>query len=674
MPRHRDPALLRRSAAHVRCRWEALSSWRARQDGSPPRVHFGRVPIRIAICDPAVAVEPRSDQNPAEARAQLAAAVLRWPQADPRLAVEGGTGLGKTTAAVSRCADHVVGPRLVPGQLFFVAHDRRRVAEVLALVRAEVARRDADPQLVADLLGRAPASDDEAVRFGCRDHARADRYGRRGRRVDEEVCGACSHTAWCKSSGYVRHSRDAEGALVVVTTAAKLRGLSQAQWDAVGAVLCDEDVLPGLLHSVSVRRGSLTRALRYVERKGQRLRPGREASAILRLRPLVEAMVVALSGCERGSSTSLVDLLPEACDRFHSEEGHRDLLAAMPRSWRVSAGGSKVPFPDPHAPAPFERDRRGRAPRQVWGRLLDALVADLRAGDSRRCATVRVERGGAHDAPSVLTIHRVDDRTLDMLRARPLLALDATMHPAAAVVLAAEHLRIDYDQGRSIVQVLGPLLRAQDLTVRTPTGRTLSDLGRRLVAKLAAWLAGRHGYVLVRKSLRPLLEAESSRYAEMKRVELVSPGRERGWDASAQAVVFADVGRHAKPHPACEAEARALRSWMRRRLGSTALLDGLETPASPQRFVGRGRPVRYRGELVERVARRSDDGLAALIQDAHRVATVRQFIGRDRSGRAEVLLLRGDPTVGADALVALEDLADAVPLDRCRLAGGRTVP
>ena len=275
--------------------------------------------------------------------------------------------------------------------------------------------------------------------------------------------------------------------------------------------------------------------------------------------------------------------------------------------------------------------------------------------------------------PARLKVERIDTRAVRHLRSRPLLLLDATLHPALAPLLDLDHVVVGYDQGRSVVQVLTSLLMLPSLREGENSSWRLTKMGCWVVSALAAWFAGRKGYVLCRKALRPLFEREASRYYELRRVEFVTVWRERGWDADPDARVFAVVGRYAKNADACIREAHALRSVHRQVTGSTEQLDALESAPRAQPFRGRGCVLLYRGEPVERVTTAIADPLAAALQDADRIAVVRQFIGRDRVGRSFVLLLRGDPTIPSDALVEDIDLATALPAD-ARQPRRRAIP
>lgn len=666
-----DVQRIKRQACKVRAQWLALSAWGASERGAAPAVSFGRCPIRAAIRDPEDAVEPRPDRTLGDARAALERLIAGWPAAQPRLAIEGDTGLGKTTLALRRCADHVVDAPIVDGALLVVVPNLERVAAQVTALRAEIDRRGGDPAQVTELLGRHDAgreASDGPARFGCQHFKVAHKHGRRLRGVEREVCRECPAQAWCKKDGYLGHTEQATKRAVIVTTVQRLVHLTDGLWARVAGVLADEDIVPNLLTELEVKRRELRRAVHFITSLPPR---SPDAGRLRPVVPLLEAVLARMTATDARGSSPLVANLPDACDFFFTEDGLRVLRAAMPVVASRRAGQSRL-VPSPLAPAPWERLRPGRIPRQVFGRLLDALIADILAGDGLRCGTIRTEAGGPRRSQARLRVVQFDLRTVEHLRRRPLLVLDATLHPAVETVLDVTRHRIAYDQGRRVVQALGPLLRLSDLRGRTDTGWALRPGGLRAVAQLAAWFGGRRGYVLVRKDLVPLMRAEAERYTELRFVKFVSPGRERGWDAPAGAVVFVGLGRYARPAAACEHEARALRGLLRRMTGATAALDALERPARALVFRGRGVPLRYRGELVERPTREPADRLAALLQHESRIATVRQFVGRDRSGCGEVLLLRGDPTIGADALVKAEDLPLAVPADQRVLVGGRT--
>gem|GEM_PF-4680471 len=594
------------------------------------------------------------------AREELRALVSGWPHVHQRVAVEGDTGLGKTTLAIDRCADHVVGPPLLDGAILFVVHDRARVETIVEQFRAHVLKRHGEPSLVADLLGRQKTREGSG-RFGCVNHEVADVYGRRGHEVEKEVCRTCYAVTGCRVDGYLGHTDDARAARVIVTTVAKLKGLSKEVWSAVGGVICDEDVMRGLLGEGKVHAARLRRILHHIDGLRGTRSHSRHGLAMRAVRPLVEAMLGVLAGRDVGFSAALVDLLPEECDRFATTDGLKDLWNAMPTSVHRIQNGEWVQRADPRAPARWELPRGDVVPLQVWGRLLEAFMADIAAGGGAACTTIRVERPTGSRQRANLVFKRLDDRSIQELRERPLLVLDATLHLGVGPVLNVERREIRYDQGRTIVQVMGPLLRLCDLRAQTDAGSVLTSAGRRVVAQLAGWFSGRRGYVLVRKDLVPLVRTEALRYHELRGIEFTSPGTERGWNADPEAIVFAGLGRYAKSTSACEHEAHALRSFMRGLTGSTELLDAFALPTGALIYKGRGAPVRYHGELVERVTRGPKDRLAAAIQEADRVATVRQFIGRNRTGTSEVLLLRGDPTIGADVLVREKDLPMATP-------------
>lgn len=662
---------LRDLADRVRSRWLRLSRWGPIRPGEPPCVAMGKKPIRPAIRDPIEATEEVATGPMDRARDLLGGLVASWPAKRPRLAVQADTGTGKTHAALDRCARHVVGGIGVKGAILVVVHSLDRVRDVVALTRERVAARGGDPASITDLLGRQPVDpglgeDWSKTRFGCMATRWARRSGSRGRRVALEVCaGACPFREACRLHGYLGDTQRALEAHVIVTTVQRLISISEKFWRRVGAVVCDEDVMPGLMEEVWILPSDLRRAVRSIESAVAKARSrGRTLPSTLRAReailPLLRAVEAALKGHGSAPPAPLVSLLPEACEGYATAEGARLLQDAMPkRRWKVR--GVSMAAPDERVPAPWELHRSDHTPRQVFGRLLTALRADLTLGQSARAATVRVVRTRHRVQPHRLHIQRFSVRTIRRLRQRPLLLLDATLHPAIGPILDVERETIRYDQGRRVIQVLTTLHTLTQLRVRHADGGTLTDLGRRAVARIAAFVAGRHGYVLCRKALVPLLEAEARRYYELRRVRFVTPKNERGWDADERARVFVVLGRYARDEDSCTREAHALRSVYLQLTGSTDGLDRLERPWRWQIYKGRGVPLRYLGELVERKTKEPEDRLAALIQDADRVATVIQFIGRDRRGRTFVLLLRGDATVAADALVKAEDLAEALP-------------
>jgi hypothetical protein len=660
MPRSAES--MRATAKRVRDLFTEVSAWGPPAIGAGPRIDLGRLPIHIALRPESDAIEPRSSETKEEARVRLDAIVGSWP-ATPRLAIEADTGLGKTTLAVQRCAEHVTGVPLAPKAILFVVHDRARVEEIMSMIRGEVARRGGDPEQVADLLGRQPVRFDKGEawgrRFGCGNFPRVKRFGTRQRRVAEEVCTHCELRAECEQFGYVAHTAQAKRARVLVTTVAKLARLSDALWDKIGAVIGDEDILPGLLGEEFVLRRDLTRAIRYLRRVEKRERRGPRMTALHKMLPLLEGARDALLAHRGAATPALLDLLPDDCERFATDEGLREMTAALPRVRTRKADPPTYRYGE-RLPAPWERYDDTRTPRQAYGRFLGALMADIRAGDCAGAGTVRVVRVRGKKAR--IRISRFDHRTIRQLRERPLLLLDATMHPAVEGVLDVHRETIRYEQGRNVVQVLTTCMWKDELSEWVGGKLRLTWRGRRALAQAAAWIDGHHGYVFCRKSLKPLLEMEAARYLELRRTEFVTPKRERGWNARSEADAFVVLGRYAKDLGACLVEARALRSVVRQLNGTTDALATLKRRRGAEMFRGRGVPLRYHGELVERALAAVDDPLAAYLQDADRIATVRQFVGRDRVGASYVLLLRGDPTIGADALVAQADLAVATPV------------
>jgi len=659
MPRSAES--MRATAKRVRDLFTEVSPWGPQATGAAPRVDLGRLPIRIALRPESDAIEPRSSETKEDARVRLGAIAGSWP-ATPRLAIEADTGLGKTTLAVRRCAEHATGAPLVAKAILYVAHDRARVEQVVPMLRDEVARRGGDPAHVADLLGRQPVRFDKGEawgrRFGCGDPVRVGRFGKRQRRVAEEVCTHCELRAECEQFGYVAHTAQAKRARVLVTTVAKLAQLSDALWDKIGAVIGDEDILPGLLGEEFVLRRDLTRAIAYLRRAERRERRGPRMATLYKMLPLLEGARDALATHRGAATPALLDLLPADCERF-ATDGIREMTAALPRVRTRKADPPTYRYGE-RLPAPWERYDDTRTPRQAYGRFLGALMADIRAGDCARAGTVRVVRGRGKKAR--IRISRFDHRTIQRLRERPLLLLDATMHPAVEAVLDVHRETIRYEQGRKVVQVLTTSMWRDELSERVGGRLRLTWRGRRALAQAAAWINGHYGYVFCRKSLKPLLVAEAARYLELRHTEFVTPKRERGWNARPEADAFVVLGRYAKDLGACLVEARALRSVVRQLNGTTDALAALKRRRSAETFRGRGVPLRYHGEIVERALAAVDDSLAAYLQDADRIATVRQFVGRDRAGVSYVLLLRGDPTIGADALVAATDLAVATPV------------
>lgn len=671
----------RELAAKYRKAWHALTRWAAPEEGAELGVDVGRIPIRQAIRAPEALMEPTPTADLEQAREQLERVVRDWPQTRCRMAIEGDTGLGKTSQAVRRCAAYVVKP-WTSGTLLFVAHSVSRVAEVVAMIREEIAARGGPPGMVADLLGRqqrdvAAGHGWDSTRFACLNPIEVAHTGKRGHSVMGEVCKECPLRTECSQRGYLRHTEDAYDARVVVTTLARLATLPDRLWESVSGVIADEDVTPGLLQTSWVYERSLRRAKAYIERRVKRseqrlARPGgrmsSRAAALRAALPLVDGVLSVLRGPAPEEPSPLVGLLPEECEIFMTNEGLSTLRRALPVVVATGPDGLRNVQYTEQAPAEWEvrSKRTGRVPHQIWGPLLGSLLADFETGDTARAATVRVVKAPKRTAPSRLHIVRFDERTLRHLRARPLLLLDATLHPAIAPLLDVERVRVAYRESRRVVQAVMPLCAEAAIREGTRDSPRLSARGRMLVAQAAAWCAGRRAVVLCRKSVRPLLEAEARRYYELRRVQFVTPKRERGWDA-APGTRFIVIGRYARNGTSCEREAHALRSAYRRMVGSTQALDVLERPGEPQPFVGRGHPLLLAGEPAERVPKVvMSDRLAALIQDADRIATVRQFVGRDRQGTARVLLLRGDPTISADALVLQRDVAGALPATACR--------
>lgn len=659
-----DQAKRNAIARKVREAWVSASLWGPPAPGEPPRVSMGRRRIRPAIralCEFA-SEEPTLTKS--QAHEQLSTLGSLWPHAKPRLAIEGGTGLGKTTLAVKKCVEHVLSS--AARSLVVVAPSRKRVIETLEKVRTALREVGADPGAAQELLGRQPL--DEAVgdtwrktRFGCMNAALSKRAGTRGRRVKTEVCGKCPWKEECAGHGYLLHTEQALGASVIVTTVQRLGSLHDDVWAGVAGVICDEDVMPGLVEQFWVRGTDLRRAQRYIagrlaraQRQGRG--PSRRLQALTSALPLVRAALDAIRSHGDRGPTPLTMLMPDDADALATEEGVRTLRTAMPHRWKQTAEGRRCSTYSARAPAEWERVKGARMPRQVWGRFLDAMIADLTAGDSARAATVRVEAVGGGPEGARISVLRFDERTIRHLRARPLLLLDATLHPAIGPVLDVERVVLHYQQGRRVVQILTSRLELTTLRERLNGEWRLSARGKWAVRVLAALFAGQRGYVLCRKGLWPLLAKEGARYVGLRRVRLVTPGHERGWDAAKGTSLLVVLGLHAKNRDACEREAQALRSLFLRLRGSTAALDALERPGRPIPYVGRGQVLMFGGEPAERVTSSIADRLGALLQDADRVATVAQFMGRDRSGDSYVFLLRGDPTTPADALVHDSDL------------------
>jgi hypothetical protein len=395
---------------------------------------------------------------------------------------------------------------------------------------------------------------------------------------------------------------------------------------------------------------------------------------VTKILPLLTATHDILRGGGEDKSRPIFDLLPEECEQFATDEGLNLLRQAMPRRWRRLPDGRKQGDPCRWMPAPWEKNRRGWTPRQSFGDLIEALRYDIETGGKAEAATVwvRPRRKGA--GPARLEIVRYDERTIRRLRERPLLLLDATLHPALGAVLDVERQRINFQDERKLVQVLAPLLDSGALTEVKDGQRSLSVRGRLVGAQLAALAAGRRTYVLCKKTLQPLLEREAAQYYELRRTTFVTPRRERGWNADEEARLFVVLGRYAKPPLVCTQEAHALRAVHRRLIGTTAGLDEVEHDGRPPLFKGRGKAIRYRGELVERVTRLPEDRLAVALQDADRIASVIQFVGRDRSRRSFVFLVRGDPTIPVDVLIEEKDLATALPAGKRRRTAGAEVP
>ena len=669
-----DAAKRRREAKRVRDGWRQLSRWTPRDPGLCA-VEFGHVPIRIAIRDPADGVEARSSIGKEEARERLRRVLIAWPTERKRLAIEADTGIGKTHAAVELCAAHACGTEA--GAVLYVVHDCDRVEAMVAKIREAILRAGGNAAAVTDLLGRQAlhpeiGEDWAERRFGCKNVVLARRFGARGRQVQREVCRGCPCKSECRVNGYLGHTEDALRARILVTTMAKLRGLSERLWKHAARVICDEDVMPGLLQEFWVVGGDLRRALRWIRQRARAIHKGPGSRDLTAALPLIEGALVALKNPMPDGAQALINLLPTDCEQLATEEGLRELKRAMPCiSHRDRSGGRTKVYGD-RFPAPWERLRPGSAPRQVWGRFISAYIADVEAGNAVRTATVRVVPSKRPGRLGRIHCLRFDLRTIQKLRDRPLLLLDATLHPAISPVLEVERETIRYDQGRTIVQTLSRLLGSSDLCVGSGGTSRLTVHGQRAIAQIAAWIDGHHAYVLCRKGLLPLLQVEASRYTELRRTEFVTVKRERGWNAKVRADRFVVLGRYAKNGDACLREARALRSVFAQLTGSTREIDALERAAGPEVFRGRGAPLLYRGELVERVSGGPRDRLAALLQDSDRLATVSQFIGRDRTGTALVLLYRGDPTIAADGLVDARDLPAATPAADRVLVGGRT--
>lgn len=659
-----------KSVEEAKDAWMAASLWGPEPGGRRNSVSMGRKHVEPSMRPLEEHMEPTPTATQDEARVRLHALMDAWPRQSPRLAIQGGTSLGKTTYAIKRCVDLVASDAEPDRKWLFVAPSLERVDYIVRKLRLHLRDRGLQPDLAQELYGRREllterGDDWEGTRFGCFDAERAAEYGHRGRNVTREVCGSCPWNAECQRKGYLGHSRRALRASIIVTTAQRLASLKRTTWSAIAGAICDEDVLPMLVESFDVKRKDLRRARRWLRNarqrrrtSGQRLPPWERA--ILPALGLVNGALAAIRSAEEGSSVPLLNALPDSCDVFLVDEGAARLRALLPtRGARRKPGhrGRRTAIQDPRLPAPWEESGPGRAPRQVWGRFVRALLDDVEAGDADRSATVWLVRGAPGRKAASVHVHRFDDQVLDRLRSVPLLMLDATLHPAAHLVLNLDRHELKFRDQRRVLQVLAPLCRPED--VHDGSSGRLKPLGRRLASRLARVLRGREAYVLCSKRIVGALTTAAKLYWGLERAVYITPKRERGWNAEDKIGLFVVVGRYARNSDSCVREAHALRSIVLRREGSTASLDAMERPAAPIAFRGRGRPLLYRGLPVQRHGHELDDRLAAHIQDWDRTASVEQFIGRDRSLRAIVVLLRGDPTISADEVIDFDEMDEA---------------
>ncbi|MCA9317330.1 MAG: hypothetical protein R3F05_20415 [Planctomycetota bacterium] len=661
-----------RFPTNVESAWTAYveaSPWGPDEGGRRNAVSMGRKHLRWSLRSLDEHVVERPTMTLDEARQRMQVALDAWPHDRPRVAIVGAPGIGKTTYAVKRCVALL--PSLIgKGQmLLLVAPSLKRVDALVAKLRIALQEAGHPADLARPLLGRQELPDGSPAswsrtRFGCADMERVQRAGNRGRNVRREVCGTCAFRETCQREGYLGHSKEALRASILVTTAQRLRSLPASLWPSIHAAIIDEDVIPLLVDGFDVRRSDLLRARKWMravkEEAGASGSPlPRWKRRLLGARPLIHGLLHAMRKAKPGTRAPLLTLLPEACDVLLTEEGTSKLRGFVPtrRSRRRKDGTRPSPVADACAPAPWEIGPGANPPRQVWGRFIDALLGDVDLGATERAGTVWLERGKQAPARSLIRIHRFDERVLRHLRSVPLMLLDATMHPAAHVLLDLERVELPCADERVIVQVLAPLLRREDLTACS--GGALTRLGKRLLAMLARLINGRSAYILCSKHLLPGLQSAAERFRGLENIEYVHPKWERGWDAKPDVKLYVAVGRYARNADSCVSEAHALRAACLRLMGSTAALDAMERPAGAQPFVGRGRPLLYRGLPVERYGHEPTDRLAALVQDYDRTAMVEQFVGRDRPRSAVVVLLRGDPTIAADKLIDFEELPEA---------------
>ena len=123
-----------------------------------------------------------------------------------------------------------------------------------------------------------------------------------------EICNSCTHRHDCRRRGYLAHTEDAQDGRVVVTTVARLTTISDAMWQRIGGVICDEDVLPGLFQRFTVLASDLRRAIKYTDRRrareeakgrGRHLPFTRRVESLLAIQPLLQAILCILRSPRR---------------------------------------------------------------------------------------------------------------------------------------------------------------------------------------------------------------------------------------------------------------------------------------------------------------------------------------------------------------------------------------
>ena len=143
----------------------------------------------------------------------------------------------------------------------------------------------------------------------------------------------------------------------------------------------------------------------------------------------LRVIVALLRSSDPREGAPLLSSLPAEADAFLTDEGIRLLRNAMPCFVR-KAGGRLIVRPSERAPAPWEKKHPRIIRRQVFGRFLSALLADIEAGQTDRAAVMRIARLRPSTRRRCLHVLRFSRQAIERLRSVPLLLLDATLHPA----------------------------------------------------------------------------------------------------------------------------------------------------------------------------------------------------------------------------------------------------